>query len=292
MKYIDFLQVTVIKLEPVIKIIMFFLILILLLGLLSIKEKIVSYTVVSSKIKHNIKLVLITDLHSCWYGKNMHTLIEEIKSEDPDVVLMGGDIYNDEKSESNNTEIFLKQISSLYKCYFVTGNHDSGINMFTDINDVKKEIKDYGITLLDGCSDTIEIHGQEINMCGVDDPNIASNSFCNQLDNTAKVCDNGNYSIFLSHRPELINKYLKYNFDLILSGHAHGGQWRIPKLLNGLLAPHQGFFPKYSGGRYDFKNACFIVSRGLARESTPVPRIFNNPEVVVININPKTIDKN
>lgn len=287
MKFINFLQVTVIKLEPVIKITLIFIILILLLGLFSIKEKIVPYTVVSSKIRCSIKLVLITDLHSCWYGENMSTLLEEIKSENPDAVLMGGDIYNDEKSESSNTEIFLKQISCMYKCYFVTGNHDSGTNKFTNVKDVKKEIKDYGITLLDGCYDTIEIHGQQINICGVDDPNIASKSFYKQLDNAAKACNNGNYSILLSHRPELIKKYLKYNFDLILSGHAHGGQWRIPKLLNGLLAPHQGLFPKYAGGRYDFGKTCFIVSRGLARESTPVPRIFNNPEVVIINIEHK-----
>ena len=93
--------------------------------------------------------------------------------------------------------------------------------------------------------------------------------------------------VLLAHRPENIKCYLQYPFDLIVSGHAHGGQWRIPGLLNGLYAPHQGLFPRYAGGRYDFDGATFLVSRGLARESTRVPRIFNRPELVIVDILPK-----
>lgn len=90
--------------------------------------------------------------------------------------------------------------------------------------------------------------------------------------------------MLLSHRPELFETYQKYGFDLVLSGHAHGGQWRIPGVLNGLFAPDQGLFPEYAGGRYDYAEGTMIVSRGLARESTPVPRIFNRPEVVIVDI--------
>jgi predicted MPP superfamily phosphohydrolase len=91
-------------------------------------------------------------------------------------------------------------------------------------------------------------------------------------------------TVLLAHRPEYIDSYLDYDFDLILSGHAHGGQWRIPLLINGLYAPNQGWFPKYAGGRYELGNSTFIVSRGLAKESVRVPRIFNPPELVVIDI--------
>ena len=84
----------------------------------------------------------------------------------------------------------------------------------------------------------------------------------------------------------IIDMYLQYEFDLILSGHAHGGQWRIPRILNGFLAPNQGFFPKYAGGKYDFNHTTFIVSRGLAKESTRIPRIFNPPELVIVDILP------
>ena len=92
------------------------------------------------------------------------------------------------------------------------------------------------------------------------------------------------FTVLLSHRPELFEIYQKYEFDLVLSGHAHGGQWRIPGLLNGLFAPNQGLFPKYAGGRYDYAGGTMIVSRGLARESTKVPRIFNRPELVVVDV--------
>ena len=83
---------------------------------------------------------------------------------------------------------------------------------------------------------------------------------------------------------ENMKRYQKYDFDLVLSGHAHGGQWRIPGILNGLYVPNQGLFPKYAGGRYDYEGGTMIVSRGLARESTPIPRIFNRPEVVIVDV--------
>ena len=91
--------------------------------------------------------------------------------------------------------------------------------------------------------------------------------------------------ILLSHHPEYYPRYLEgRNIDLIFSGHAHGGQWRIPFVLNGLYAPDQGLFPKYAGGKYEKDGSVMIVSRGLARETTPVPRIFNRPEIVIVNI--------
>jgi len=94
------------------------------------------------------------------------------------------------------------------------------------------------------------------------------------------------FTIFMAHRPEYIDVYLQYDFDLILSGHAHGGQWRIPGILNGFLAPNQGFFPQYAGGMYEFSDKTFIVSRGLAKESTSIPRVFNPPELVIVDIVP------
>ncbi|MGN0144609.1 MAG: metallophosphoesterase [Clostridium sp.] len=285
-RYMKYINLFVCKITLIIKLLIFFIIIILLLGILSIKEKIVFYNLDSSKIDCEFKIVLITDLHSCYYGKNMSTLIDDIKSQSPDVVLLGGDIFNDKKYNNNNAETFLKQISSMYKCYFVFGNHDTMAGSLHNVNEIKKELNSYGITVLNGNYDTMEIKGQAINICGIDDPKI-SHSFDKQLMNVSNVSENGNYTILLTHRPELIDKYNKYNFDLILAGHAHGGQVRIPKILNGLYAPHQGFFPKYAGGKYDFDKTCLIVSRGLARESVPAPRIFNNPEVVVINIIPK-----
>ena len=105
-----------------------------------------------------------------------------------------------------------------------------------------------------------------------------------QLSKAETAANLENFTVLLSHRPELAELYSTYPFDLVLSGHAHGGQWRIPGILNGLYAPHQGLFPEYAGGRYEFAQQTFIVSRGLARESTKVPRIFNRPELVIVDV--------
>ena len=98
------------------------------------------------------------------------------------------------------------------------------------------------------------------------------------------MTDTGAYTILLAHRPEYYETYCNYSFDLVLCGHAHGGQWRIPYLINGLYAPNQGIFPKYAGGRYDGDKTTMIVSRGLDIETTWVPRIFNRPELVIIDL--------
>jgi len=95
------------------------------------------------------------------------------------------------------------------------------------------------------------------------------------------------FSLLLSHRPDMTDLYESLRFDLVVSGHAHGGQWRIPLLLNGLYAPHQGLFPRYAGGLYRLNGTNLLVSRGLSRETTPLPRIFNRPEVVIVDIVPE-----
>ena len=92
------------------------------------------------------------------------------------------------------------------------------------------------------------------------------------------------FNILLIHRPENFEHYADLGFDLVLAGHAHGGQWRIPGLLNGLYCPGEGLFPKYAGGLYQIDGTTMIVSRGLAKESNFVPRIFNRPELVIIDI--------
>ena len=107
------------------------------------------------------------------------------------------------------------------------------------------------------------------------------------IEKCAEEADSGNFNVLLAHYPEQIEYYRSFGkFDLILSGHAHGGQWRIPGILNGLYAPNQGLFPEYAGGRYDFEDSVMIVSRGLSRTKEIIPRIFNNPELVIIDIVP------
>ncbi len=266
-------------------------ILLVLLAALDTRLKVRAYTVCSDKISVPIRVVLVTDLHSCKYGEEQRELIESINRQKPDIILLGGDICDD-KISNDNTEAFLAGIADRYPCYYVTGNHEYWSHQVDDILDL---FLSYGVTVLSGTNDVVEIRGQSVNICGISDPDIVRYTDSTvgaeeQLQALEHVPDNGYYTILLAHRPEWIDSYAEYDFDLVLSGHAHGGQWRLPGVINGIFAPDQGIFPKYAGGRYARGDMAMIVSRGLARESTPVPRIFNRPELVVVDLEP--ISKN
>ena len=154
-----------------------------------------------------------------------------------------------------------------------------------------------GITRLSGEMASVEINGTHLNICGLDDPyewaeGIEQSEsdllhFHEQLKQVASLPEDVvSYTILLTHRPEMFELYRQYDFDLVLAGHAHGGQWRIPGILNGLYAPGQGLFPAYAGGQYEQNGTTMIVSRGLALESTWVPRFYNRPELVIVELSP------
>ncbi|MBR6862657.1 MAG: metallophosphoesterase [Acidaminococcaceae bacterium] len=250
------------------------------------------YTVEAPGIAHPVRIALITDLHSCAYGDGQRELLDAIEEEAPDLILLGGDIFDDDMPD-DNAEAFLRGIGSWYPCYYVTGNHEywSGADSFAEKMAILEEC---GITRLSGEVATVEINGTRICICGVDDPYAWADSygfserregsFREQVAQVASQAENGAYTILLTHRPELLDVYSQYAFDLVLAGHAHGGQWRIPGIVNGLWAPNQGLFPAYAGGRYEQDGTTMIVSRGLARESTWVPRWYNRPELVIIDL--------
>lgn len=242
----------------------------------------------AGKLENPIRIALITDLHSCRYGDRQRELIDPLDSWAPDVVMLCGDIFDDELNDQN-TELFLKEISEKYTCFYVTGNHEfwSGNTAFAE----KMAIIDkYGIKRLSGDLEEIDVNGETVTVCGVDDPAVSrldledTLPFSMQLDKAKELAEEEeSFTVLLSHRPEYFKDYVGGKFDLVLCGHAHGGQWRIPCILNGLYAPNQGLFPKYAGGEYRENDTVMIVSRGLARESTPVPRFYNRPELVIID---------
>ncbi|MBE5947668.1 MAG: metallophosphoesterase [Lachnospiraceae bacterium] len=247
--------------------------------------KTVVYIIESDKVSNTVTFALITDLHSDKYGKGQKTLLNAVDEQSPDIVLLGGDIFDDEKSY-DNAETTIKYLAEKYPCYYVTGNHEYWSK---DIDNILDIVESYGAVVLSGDCDTITINGESINICGVDDPAVVKytkhgKGIERQMKESLKGVDTENYTILLSHRPELIDTYKEYDFDLVLSGHAHGGQWRIPGLINGIYVPNQGLFPQYAGGRYDYDTGTLIVSRGLARESTPIPRVFNRPELVIVKV--------
>ena len=249
-----------------------------------------SYQLRSKKIPNGfVRIVCIADLHSHIYGQNQQPLIQLIDEQKPDIIALLGDIADDKVPDSGMLSL-LEGIKDTALIYYVSGNHEYWSDRYDDI---KAKIESFGVTVLDNKSEDIIVNGVRMCVSGVDDPLFLEHKeFPDWRTDTKQAAlfrrqffdlDNSVFNVLLAHRPERIHTYLKYDFDLILAGHTHGGQVRIPLLLNGLLAPNQGFFPKYGGGRYDFDGKSMIISRGLSFIRY-VPRIFNPPEVVVVDI--------
>lgn len=248
------------------------------------------YTVQAGCLDAPVRLALLTDLHSTRYGEGQEELIRAIRKEEPDLILLAGDIADDEVPHDAAWEL-LSVIAEEYPCYYVTGNHEfwSG-----EADRIKETIRSFGVKVLEGNSDVLDIHGQALQVSGVDDPegflgarsdgNTIPEGWIRQFQAVSSEIQAEVYSILVSHRPELVGYYESSGFDLVVAGHAHGGQVRIPGLLNGLLAPNQGLFPEYAGGQYALGETDLVVSRGLSRSR--LPRIFNPPELVVIDLQP------
>lgn len=265
------------------------IILSLLLAVFAIdsRMKVVNYTVENEKSDEKLRIALITDLHSCTYGgEDQSDLIKNVRAQNPDIVLFGGDIFDSRRMPEENAITAMKALGKEYTCYYITGNHEVRLK---NLEEIKEKVRSCGITVLDGKNTKMAISAVSgtPDIYGFDD-RTAYDDIYEQLAHIEQV--KGNYhfdesfNILLIHHPEYIEEYEKLGFDLVLCGHAHGGQWRIPGILNGLYAPGQGLFPKYAGGRYEVGETTMIVSRGLAKESNFVPRIFNRPELVIIDI--------
>lgn len=247
------------------------------------------YSIETDKLKNGqgMRLLMLSDLHSCTYGKNQCQLIDRIILEQPDCILLCGDIVDD-KTSRDGAEQLLQQISEIAPCYYVSGNHEFWSGQAEEIFDM---IKQYGIRVLRNEQETLTINGTSFSLVGVDDPAATGTRQARSYGETEAYLyalaqfqnlDTEQFCVLLAHRPEYIMEYAKYSFALVLCGHAHGGQWRIPYLLNGLIAPNQGLFPKYAGGQYTCGNMTEIVGRGLARDWKP--RLFNPPEIVVVEV--------
>jgi len=250
-----------------------------------------SYVISSKKLTNPVRLIVLTDLHSTMYGKNQSLLLAKIRELKPDLVFLVGDTVDDKRPQEGALQL-LEAIASQYPCFYVTGNHEFWSGR---ADNIKTTIRSYGILVLEGDCKTVTVGGQRIQLCGVDDPDgfeqenffgpEISSGWDEQFERCKNQLNTDTFSILLSHRPERVSYYAGSRFDLVLSGHAHGGQIRIPGLLNGLYAPNQGFLPKYAGGVYDLGSSTMIVSRGLAKSF--IPRIFNPPEIVLVSVEPR-----
>lgn len=257
------------------------------LTLIALDERLIlrTYTVVSPKLTAEVRLAVVTDFHS---SDNADDVAAMTASCAPDAVLMVGDMFDDDTQNrpTERTLSLMRQLSALYPCYYVSGNHEAWTG---EMDALYQQTEEAGVTVLRMSSGVLTVRGQRIALCGIPDPYEMVFSGApdteEQLRQALEDVDSADFTVLLAHRPELLAKYAQFPLDLVVSGHAHGGQVRIPGVLNGLYAPNQGWFPKLAGGAYTQDGTTLIVSRGLAVR-TRLPRIFNRPEVVLVRCVP------
>ncbi len=247
--------------------------------------KVSNYKISNSKIPEEFagyKIVQISDFHNTKSKTLKNSLIEEIKKQAPNIIAITGDFIDVNRTDTNIALDFIKEINSIAPIYYVPGNHEA---RFNDYEDFKNELSENKVTVLDNKIEKLFIENEEINLIGINDPNMVhepSVSDATIVDKELKNIgyDNNKFTILLSHRPELIDTYKENDIDLVLTGHAHGGQIRVP-FIGGLFAPHQGIFPKYTSGVHEQDKTTLIVSRGIGNSTFPF-RINNKPELVII----------
>ncbi|MBR2861021.1 MAG: metallophosphoesterase [Clostridia bacterium] len=247
-----------------------------------------TYTILSNRLPEafdGYRIAHISDLHNAEMGNKNENLILMLKEAQPDIIAITGDIID---SRNTNIEIalhFAKEVMNIAPCYYVTGNHEARI---FEYDELKKGLTELGVVVLEDECLEIKQFGETINLLGVDDPNFQTDylfgdSASVMRNKLQKLTDEKDtYTVLLSHRPELFDVYTENKVDLVLSGHAHGGQFRFP-FVGGLVAPNQGLFPKYDAGLYTDENTNMIVSRGIGNSILPF-RFNNRPEVILIEL--------
>ena len=215
-------------------------------------------------------------MHGKRFGSNQSSLVSKIKKERPDLIVVTGDSIDSRRyDETSSIELF-SQIRELAPVYFVAGNHEARSGKFDGF---EARLRETGIKLLRNESFYLEKGPSKLLVIGIDDPGFKNLSL-ETISDMITMDEDSSFKILLSHRPELLDLYSKENIDLVFSGHAHGGQIRLP-LIGGLLSPHQGIFPEYTSGLYRKENTNMVVSRGLGNSLFP-QRIFNRPEIITV----------
>ena len=250
-----------------------------------------TYTVSSAKLPQGFdgyRIAHVSDLHNAEMGKDNEKLLTILRDADPDMIAITGDLID---SRSTNVEIalnFIREAVKIAPCYYVTGNHEARVNEYGEL---KAGMEAAGVTVLEGVRTENSMEGETITLIGVNDPSYQTDYLFGDSETVMNTkleelhSEKDGYTILLSHRPELFDTYADHGIDLVLSGHAHGGQFRLP-FIGGVVAPNQGLFPEYDAGMYTEGNTNMLVSRGVGNSFLPF-RINNRPEVILIELQAK-----
>ncbi|MFC6038828.1 metallophosphoesterase [Paenisporosarcina macmurdoensis] len=222
------------------------------------------------------RIVQVSDLHDATFGDKQQRLVNKIQQTKPDMIVITGDIIDSNRYNLQNSLDLIDQIVKISDVYYVTGNHEVATN---DVERIKEELMARGVRVLSNETATVERAGETISLTGIDDPLMGE--VAPQMIADSRVPSDA-FTVLLAHRPEDFQAYVDAGIDVTFSGHAHGGQFRIPGI-GGLVAPGQGYFPKYTAGIHEQGQSKLVVSRGLGNSIIPI-RLFNLPEIVVVTL--------
>ena len=232
------------------------------------------------------RIAHVSDLHNDEFGKDNIKLLKLIENADPDIIAVTGDIIDSYTTDVEIALSFMGKAQQIAPCYYVNGNHEGRVP--DDYQTLKEGLEACGVTVLENESLLLERAGECIRLTGVSDPGFETDYLYGDTEGvmrrhlTELIADNENFNLLLSHRPELLGVYADFDVDLVLSGHAHGGQFRLP-FAGGLYAPNQGLMPEIDAGLYTEDNTKLIVSRGIGNSLFPF-RLNNRPEVILVTL--------
>lgn len=245
------------------------------------------YTVTSKRLPHSFdgyKIVVVSDLHNTQFGNNNSQLVEKIKKEHPDIIAITGDLVDSNRTDIEIAIQLVSQLTEIAPCYYVTGNHEAWIK--EQYKELEKGLIAEDVVILHDNVIQLIKDSETIQLAGLDDPDFTdSDTYIQESMLQTRISNmslSNEYCILLSHRPETFEAYVLEEVDLVLSGHAHGGQFRVP-FIGGIIAPNQGLFPEYDAGKYIKNNTIMIVSRGIGNSIIPV-RFNNRPEIVIVEL--------
>lgn len=248
-------------------------------GLQYTKMDVTDYVIHTKKLKDQIRICVLADLHCRRFGKKQSRITKIIHEMEPDLIVIPGDLFD----IGRDYEIAFELIDCLkeYPIYFTSGNHD---NYIENMDELRCRLRKSGVHVLENDSDFFGKGDSVLEIYGLSD---AGRKPAIEEKDIAKLFGSSDYRVLISHRPDYSDFYNEVDCDLILSGHVHGGQWRIPFINKGIYAPQQGLFPKYYEGVHKMNHTNLVISRGLASGNPFIPRLYNNPEICFVTLKPK-----
>lgn len=230
------------------------------------------------------KIIVLSDIHNAKFNDRNEQLLQLVQKETPDMIAVTGDLVDSRHPDFEKAESLMRHLVKIAPCYYVTGNHEACLG--ERYLEFENRLKKLSVAILHDQVVKLSRNDETIQIAGLDDPDFTERdpSLQQSMQETKlqRMHVSKEYSILLTHRPENFDAYVNSGIDLVFSGHAHGGQVRLP-LIGGLAAPNQGFFPRYDAGMYEEKQTSMIVSRGIGNSIIPV-RINNPPEIVCVRL--------